>query len=31
MDNVLNNPDEDDREDFSNEVFDSYTRFEGEL
>ena len=31
MDDLLNNPDEDDREDFTNEVFGSYARFESEL
>jgi len=31
MDNLLNNDDEDDREDFTNEVFASYARFEAEL
>ena len=31
MDNLLTVPDRDDREDFTNKVFASYTRFESEL
>ena len=31
MEDLLTNADEDDREDFTNEVFSSYARFESEL
>ena len=31
MEDLLTNADEDDREDFTNEVFASYARFESEL
>ena len=31
MDDILTNDDADDREDFTNEVFGSYARFESEL